>query len=180
MQKTRSILMVVLMLVVALSLSGCTLFGNKDKVEKENNAQVATRGVIAVINEDKDVSTLKGYMDSTFNVNVKLDGILDATISKTYEIKETSNIENLFNALRKLFSNNSLTGKMNLKIEENKIDVFVGSGVSANEVKTVCSYNVEINGNPITSGKITFTMKSNSENNVVITGIEIVINVLNN
>ena len=42
-------------------------FGNKDKVEKEDNAQIATRrGVIAVINEDKDVSTLKGYMDSTF------------------------------------------------------------------------------------------------------------------
>ena len=56
----------------------------------------------------------------------------------------------------------------------------MGSGVSANEVKTVCSYNVEINGEPDNQWKITFTMKSNSENNVVITGIEIVINVLNN
>lgn len=49
MKKTRSILMMVLMLVLALSFSGCTLFGNKDKVEKEDNAQIATRGVIDVL-----------------------------------------------------------------------------------------------------------------------------------
>ena len=97
MKKTRSILMVVLMLVVALSLSGCTLFGNKDKVEKEDNAQVAARGVmLAITDEDAGSDDVKAYIASNFKTLIKVNvgDKLDFTLEDTFDFSLDSQKNN--------------------------------------------------------------------------------------
>ncbi len=187
MKKTRSILMVVLMLVVALSLSGCTLFGNKDKVEKEDNAQVAARGVmLAITDEDAGSDDVKAYIASNFKTLIKVNvgDKLDFTLEDTFDFSlDSQKITNLFETIReKMFRGNSVFDftYADLNGSKNKVTVQVGSGASSDEIKAFCKYEVKINDILITEGKITFTMKSDNQNNVVITGIEIVINVLNN
>ena len=186
MKKTRSILMVVLMLVVALSLSGCTLFGNKDKVEKEDNAQVAARGVMLAITDEDAEANLSKCLNSKFEVNigVKVGNDISVKFSNEYESPNNEEINSLFKTIRDELLHGS-SGILNLTYknaddEKDKVTVQVGSGASADIITAFCNYEVKLGDTPITKGKITFTMKSDNQNNVVITGIEIVINVLNN
>lgn len=185
MKKTRSILMVVLMLVVALSLSGCTLFGNKDKDVQEANAIAATKGVIAAINDENNETKLSDYMNTEFkvNINVKFNGNnIEIIKNKKYQIDKIEEIEELFQLIRTNliynYSGNFNSLYIDLNNENNKIIVNVGSGISANTILSTCTFGVVINGKDITSGNITFTMNSDSKNKVHITQIDINIDVL--
>lgn len=186
-KRTKSFFMIMLILIVSLSLGGCTLFGNKDEVEKEENAQIAARGVmLAITDENAGPEDIEDYMASSFNVkvNVKIGNLLPTVeIDGNYSFKTgVPEITELFEKIRKeIFRGSSISGftYTDMLGSQNKVTVETKGDSSSDTIKAYCKYNVEIADVPISNGKITFEMKSVENNNIVITGIEIEINVLN-